>query len=446
MNGKVGKLIILAVLAIVLLVFNNLWVNAASPTIGTELAIQNVNGGNSDWQVMNVFQKNKGLFNGISFVIFALTALALFVPKTKKVESAGKTAFTLIFLIGLMSSVGCRKPYDVPEYVEVGTSQTAFVLPLEGDVKGGQAKFNSAQYLEERKVAAKRIQVPHRWNQTGRRSWMGEWIDTVKVILVDRSPVTREWQAGTGKDKGQDKAIWIESGDSVGFCMGWSCSAFVMEEDAATFLYFYPSGSLSQVMDDEIRARIQQVAAEKAAEYKLDILRDKKNEIASSVQSNIVAFFKTRGISITTVGMFGGMTYENEEIQKAIDGTFISQQEKVNAKAMLDAQDDKNKRIKSEAEALAEAARTKAKGEADGNYSRAEAEAKGIERVNEAIAKANNNPMLIQLKQIEVEKARVATWKGEYPQTLVGGEANVWVGMPNSPAAVSTATAPAAAK
>lgn len=38
------------------------------------------------------------------------------------------------------------------------------------------------------------------------------------------------------------------------------------------------------------------------------------------------------------VGMVGGMTYENPEIQKAIDKTFIAQQEKVVNLARFEAQ------------------------------------------------------------------------------------------------------------
>jgi len=44
------------------------------------------------------------------------------------------------------------------------------------------------------------------------------------------------------------------------------------------------------------------------------------------VKSDVTTFFTQRGISVTTVGMFGGMTYENPAIQKAIDETFITQQ------------------------------------------------------------------------------------------------------------------------
>ena len=65
---------------------------------------------------------------------------------------------------------------------------------------------------------------------------------------------------------------------------------------------------------------------EVAAKYPLDSLRTRKQEIADAVKQDITTFFNTRGVTITTVGMFGGMTYENPEIQKSIDQTFIAQQ------------------------------------------------------------------------------------------------------------------------
>jgi regulator of protease activity HflC (stomatin/prohibitin superfamily) len=171
-------------------------------------------------------------------------------------------------------------------------------------------------------------------------------------------------------------------------------------------------------MNSEIRGRVQMTSANFSAQYKLDDLRNKKNEMAKKVQEDVIEFFKTRGITITMVGMFGGMTYENPKIQDAIDQTFVSQQEKVNASAFLDAQKDKNARINSEATALAEASRSKAKGEAD-----------GIEFINVALAKANNNPQLIELRQIEVEKARIDKWNGTYPSTVAGAGAQTWVGL-----------------
>lgn len=432
------RLLILVVVGVILWGFNALWTDAAQPTIGTQLAVANVNGGNTEWQEMNVFQKNKGLVGTVSFILFGLTAVVLFVPMfRKKSESSSNngvsSAIIMIFACAtIVAMTGCRKPYDVPEFVEVGNNQTAFVVPLEGDTKA-QAKFNSVEYLEALKVGTKRIQIPHRWNQTGRLSNDGKWIPTVKVILVDRTPVTREWVA----EKNKATAIWTESCDSIGFSMGWNGTAFVKEENTATFLYWYPSGSLAAVMDEEIRGKIQESVATYSAKVKIDLLREQKAEMAIYVKDLVVPFFEKRGITITTLGQCAGMTYDNDKIQQAIDATFITQQEKVNAKAMLEAQEDKNKRIKSEAEALAEAARTKAKGEADGNLSKFLAEAQGIEAINKAIAQANNNPQLVQLKSIEVEKARVEKWNGMFPTTVVGEGSNTWVGLQQASQAFS---------
>jgi hypothetical protein len=340
---------------------------------------------------------------------------------------------TVVLVVGLMTlNTGCIKPYDEPEYVGVKTSETAFVFKLEGD-SAKQAKFDSAELLATKKVASKRIQITHRWNQTGRWSHMGKWIPEMAVIKVDRSPVTVQWES-TGNVKAKDNAVWCESADSLGFSLGWACTAYIKEENAATFLYMYPHGGLQTVLDTEVRALIQQVSADISAKYKLDDLRDKKPEISDGVRKAVTTFFETRGITITTIGMFGGMTYENPKIQDSIDATFIAQQEKVVSAALLAAQGDKNRKIEMEALALAQAAETQAKGIANGNLLKAEAEAKGIEAVNLAIAKANNNPMLLELRKIEVMKVQMEKWTGSYPSTVVGEGANTWVGLGNNEA------------
>ena len=192
-------------------------------------------------------------------------------------------------------------------------------------------------------------------------------------------------------------------------------------EDAAKFLYWYPSGSLTEVMDREIRGRIQQVAAEVAAKYPLDTLRSKKQEISDAVKHDVTNFFANRGITVTTVGMFGGMTYENPEIQRSIDQTFIAQQQKVVSEAKFEAQKKENERIELEANATAEKARREAQGQADARTTAAKAEAESIRMINAAAQEAQSNPLLLQLKSLEVEKARVEKWDGRYPQWWMGG-------------------------
>jgi regulator of protease activity HflC (stomatin/prohibitin superfamily) len=330
-------------------------------------------------------------------------------------------------VVGL-SLMGCMKPYDKPEYVTVETDETAFVLPLEGDT-GSQAKFASAKFLEEHKVAEKRIQISHRWSQTGRMNDDGEWIGTAKVIKVKRAPITREWTAeGKTGTAAQDQAIWVESQDSVGFSMGFTVTAYIKEEDTATFLYWYPAGSLADVMDKEVRARVQKSVGEVAARYPLDQLRTKKAEMQDAAVKDVTDFFKNRGITVTTVAMFGGMTYENKAIQEAIDKTFIAQQEKVNSAAAFDAQQKKNDTI-----ALA------AEGEAKAILTRRKAEADGIRMVNEATQAVG--PNYLSLKQLDIEQTRLERWNGQYPTYYMGSG----LGLSEKPTLLLSVPAPATA-
>lgn len=325
---------------------------------------------------------------------------------------------------------GC-KPYNVPEYKEVKASETAFVVPLEDDAKN-QSKFDSKAFLDSHMVFEKRILIPKREVQVGRMWWDVEYIPVVRVLSVDRSPVTVKW---VSEHSGQGNGIWVESSDSIGFSTGFSVSAYVKENEAALFLYNYSGGSLEKTLDTEVRARVQRIVAQVAAKYNIDDLRSKKNEILGEIEKDVVSFFEKKGITITTIGQFGGFTYENNDIQTAIDKTFIAQQEKVVAAAALAAQGDKNKRVESEAIGLAEAAKTKAGGEAEGKLLiykaeaqgkklTAEAEASGISSVNKALADANGNPQLIELRRVEVELEKARRWNGSVPSWVWGDKAS----------------------
>ena len=420
------------------------WLAVPHPATATALAVQQLNGGNAVANEMRAFEATRNSLHLTACLVVLLTALVCFGRYFKmafdKFKGRGsKTAKAAIVFLALTILTGCLKPYDRPEYVEIDTSDTGFLIPLEGDV-AQQAKFQSEDYLKQRKVAAKRVQITHRWSQEGRFEYDGRWIPIVRLVKVNRSPVTREWSTESAPAPGSqtrraDKAVWIESADSVGFSMGFTCTAFIAEDDAAKFLYWYPSGSLADVMDHEVRGRIQQVGAEVAAKYPLDLLRAKKQEIADAVKEDVTNFFTTRGVSVTTVGMFGGMKYENPEIQKSIDATFIAQQLKVVSEARFEAQKKENERIELEANATAEKVRREALGLADAKKLAADGEAEAIRKVNQALNESQQNPVLYQLKVLEVEKARIEKWDGKYPTyfmgTTGGGSPNLLMQMPS---------------
>jgi len=437
------RIIIFGVLAASLWTAENVWLSARQPEISKALALQQVNGGNEAARHLREFELLK---DGLHILTATLTLLAALVCFSVWLRQGVAGLFQKLSqarvhgVIALLCSAsllgvttGCVREYDKPEYVEIDTSETGFLIPLEGD-STEQVKFQSEDYLKQHKVAAKRVQITHRWSQEGRWPTDGRWIATVRLVKVNRSPVTREWMtmqttASSGAIQRADKAIWIESGDSVGFSMGFTCTAFIPEEDASKFLYWYPSGSLADVMDKEVRGRIQQAAAEVAAKYPLDTLRTRKQEISDAVKQNVTNFFAARGVTITTVGMFGGMTYENPEIQKSIDQTFIAQQLKVVSDAKFQAQQKENDRLELEAQGFAEKARREAQGQADSRRTAAAGEAEAIRVINNAALEAQQNPLLLQLKTLEVEKARIEKWDGRYPQMWLGANGS---GGPNA--------------
>ena len=258
-------------------------------------------------------------------------------------------ALTLVLVCSMFT--GCVKPYDKPEFVTIEPHQTAFLIPLIGDTSN-QASFESEEMLMQAKVAAKEIQIPHRWVQTGRMYWSGEWRDTMAVIIVDRSPVTREWSAS--KEVGTsvvNQAIYAESSESIGFSAGMNCSAQIYsEEDAVKFLYCYNNKPLSEIMDTEIRARVESKFVDECASRTLNEILAEKETIMEDVRNDVIGYFAERGITITVLGMKDGLEYDDPTIQKSINDKFSSEMK-------LTTQENENQRIISEAEAIAEANR-----------------------------------------------------------------------------------------
>ena len=246
------------------------WWSLGEPNSATHLAVRQLNGGNAEANQLRAFDAGNNAVQFLAAMVLVFAALGCFgnylQPALGRLSQRFSRTLTVIGgLLVLSLLTGCMKSYDRPEYVEIDTSETGFLIGLEGD-GSQQARFQSEDYLKQRKVAAKRVQILHRWSQEGRMVNEGRWIPTVRLVKVNRSPVTREWMSSQSNSGGQahapagnDRAIWIESADSVGFSMGFTCTAFISEDDAAKFLYWYPSGSLSGVMDQEVRGRIQQV-------------------------------------------------------------------------------------------------------------------------------------------------------------------------------------------
>ncbi|MBN2296076.1 MAG: hypothetical protein JXM70_26835 [Pirellulales bacterium] len=346
-------------------------------------------------------------------------------------------------IVCLTTFAGCA--YDVPVFVTIETSETAFNIKLEGEAD--QATLKSEEYLRQNMISTKRVQITYHWVSQGYWVFNGKYLPNERIIVVDRAPETREWVADPKRGTSQrDEGIWVESSDSVGFSTGISITARIAnEDDAVKFLYNYPPKSnrtvkvinsfkddyavgvaqLADIMDGEVRTKIQEVFAEKAAEYNMDELRSKKKEIIAEIRQQVIPFFAQRGITITAIGMFGGFTYENPEIQQAIDQVFKAQQDEEVAKAEAMAARERKEALKLKGEGEAQQKVEMARGQTEAIKLEAEAKAAAITSVADAKAyeleKLTANPeAYLMLKKLEIEEQRMERWNGQYPHYYFG--------------------------
>ncbi len=260
------------------------------------------------------------------------------------------TLITVLFSIVLFA---CAPP-KVEKCIEIGGNETAFLVPLEGATKDSQSKFMSIEYLNspEVKVATKRITLPQRTKKTGRFYWDVEWVTTMRVITVDRSPVTREWtvETDTGSNIKND-AIQVESKDSIGFNVGINITAMIKEEDAAKFLYFYAGKELSTIVDNNVRGTVSSILSREFGSRDLQHCKSDKKDIQKTLENEVIAKYVQFGITISNVGLVGGLDYDNPDIQTAINTAYIAEMNVIKAAQEKLEQDEVNKKNIATAEA-----------------------------------------------------------------------------------------------
>lgn len=315
---------------------------------------------------------------------------------------------------------GCFRPFAPVKLEQIKTNEEAFMIPLTKDNKT-QTSTNNEAYLKDKLLNVKQVQIPQQWVQRG-YEWMGmpngEWRDGGVLIKVDKSPVTREWTADTATGtSNKNEAIWVMTSDQVEFSTGWTITARIAStEDAVTFLHNYPNGQLSNVLDSEVRAKIQSEFGIEVTDLPMEQLRKKATPHIARVVKDVEEFFKKRGISITNLGITGGFVYKNPTIQEKLVEVFNAEQEKSIAMAQTDAQKERNNKVQLEAEAKSNAAKKQAEGEAAAIQSVADAKAYEIGKAKE------NLETYLELKKLEIDSKRVEKWNGSYPVYYMGGQ------------------------
>ncbi|MBR2132042.1 MAG: hypothetical protein IJ955_05780 [Oscillospiraceae bacterium] len=307
-----------------------------------------------------------------------------------------KILLAIILMLIPVLFTGCIKPYDKPELVTIEASQTAFLVPLIGD-SSEQASFQSEELLAQAMVATKEVQIPHRWVQLGRREWRGEWRPSAKLIVVERKPVSRSWESGDTAADSANRAIFGETSDAIGVYVGMNCTAMIEEKDATKFLYRYNNTPLETIIDTDIKKMVEDEFNMATGVVTSSELHANKESIMKRVKTNVINHFKEYGITITVLGLKEGISFENPEIQAALDARYASEQE-------LIIQQNKNAAAVAKAQADAESVIISAKAEAEANRMLAE----------------SITPTLIEWQKYQ-------KWNGELPK--ITGETSTIVDM-----------------
>jgi hypothetical protein len=231
---------------------------------------------------------------------------------------------TIVTLILMMSS--CIGDYKQQKYVDIGTNETGFLIPLEQGTKDGQKVLKSVEYLEQKKVATKRVYIEQKEISTGRMWYDYKYIPTDTVIVVHRSPVTREWsrEPGTGTSS-QNQVLNVESKESIGFDVPVNSTASVLEEDASVFLYHFGGQTVEYVMDHNVRPYILDVLTTEFGKRSLDECQLERKTAYDSMKVKTTRFFKQYGLTIVNIGAAGEFTYTDPSIQAAINTKFTSE-------------------------------------------------------------------------------------------------------------------------
>jgi len=308
--------------------------------------------------------------------------------------------------------VSCGPPRVEP-LKEIEANQTAFVVPLEGTT-GDQQKFESIEFLQSQQVATKRIIVPVRKRSLGRMYWSYEWVETQRVIVVDRTPITRSWTENP-RDSQQKRiqasqsTFGVESRDSIGFQVGVNVSAYIEEKDAAKYLYYYRGNSLTSVIDSNIREKVHTVLSREFASRNLQEIKVQKVQITEALQKDVADHFLKYGITITSIGLAEGLDYEQTAIQDAINAAYIAEMAVERQIQEVRKQEEVNKQMILEAQGQQEQARIFAE-------------------------TAEERKKLVAL---EVEKMRaealveaVKRWNGTLPKFMTGGDSGMSFLMP----------------
>ena len=272
--------IISTILLVVATIIVNLLVNVPATLVLGQNAGRQFEASDQSYLVTQALFRT---FNGISGFIWFVTFAVILLIWLKPIRKVITTLITILALFVIPQQ--SKAYYDKSDYSEnyfVLPNESAFFVPDVGDNKSSQASFGSEAYLSEKKIAAKRFEVPHtKLPNSG--VWSNFYVPAGRLIIVDRTPVSREWVKAPhrGTDK-TDQSFPCQSAEGLDITVGIAVGASVFEENAAKFLFrfgvnppvgdrndpvviftsVYYGKSLAQVMDGPVRSKVQSLVCD----------------------------------------------------------------------------------------------------------------------------------------------------------------------------------------
>lgn len=232
---------------------------------------------------------------------------------------------SIIALLALTVTLsGCIKPFKKPIIETIEPNESAVMIQLVGD-NSNQDQAKSEQFYKDNMVFVKEVEIPQYEVKTGRMYWSIDWRPAARLIKVSRAPESRDWINGTDGTSSVNQGFDVESKDSIGFSFGVVAAAQIDEVNVAKFLYIYSDRPLEKIMDAEIRNHIQAILSDVATKYTLDEIDIMKQEAISTVRDIVIPYFAERGITITNIGLKGGLWYEDVAIQRAFNNVIVEQ-------------------------------------------------------------------------------------------------------------------------
>lgn len=249
-----------------------------------------------------------------------------------------------LILLPAPSAKAYYEKTDWPEIYFILPNESAFWIPDMGDNKADQKKFMSEEYLDQNKIASKRFQVPH--VQLPKSSWtMDYYVPAGRLIIVDRTPYARQWTAdptnGTGAT---NESLKCQSADGLDIIVGVAISASVFEKDAPRFLYrfgvkppvgdrntdavkfqsVYYGKSLTEVMDTQIRGKIQALLCAEFSPKTLDQVNAQADKIMLESEKKVAQYLMDQfGITLDYIGW--GDTFEfDPKVQAALNDRYAA--------------------------------------------------------------------------------------------------------------------------